>query len=436
MLSRLGVVALLTTLLLNCGGDPNIESAKLNLSRKDYVKALESIDTAIETNPANPLAWYYRGYVLSEQGKSRPAAERAEYYTQADAAFTEAEKLYEAAPSAGKEYALIDVMRTNIWVEEYNAAIGQLQGDEAKTDEQYALSLVHLDNAFAIQPDSISTLDIAGEVHLMRNDYEAALTSFQQAANSGAPEPFRYVRLGQLFVQMQRYDEAITALTEGRTKFPGDLEITQGMADAYLQKGDTENAIAVLRELITVEPENAQYRLVYAIQIYDITTGLADEIRALNGSIEETNRMIREEERKTRPDRSLLTNYRATRDGYMADVARLESRSDDLTAQAEVELKKAVELNPTDARPYYVLGIINQNRASAAFDKRNATEDNAKANEFDAMGKKFLEDSLPNYEKAAELDPENTEYWLSLFRVYTALGMTDKALEAQQKAGL
>jgi cytochrome c-type biogenesis protein CcmH/NrfG len=43
---------------------------------------------------------------------------------------------------------------------------------------------------------------------------------------------------------------------------------------------------------------------------------------------------------------------------------------------------------------------------------------------------------LPFYERAAEINPESTEYWMALFRIYTTLGMTEKALEAQDKAGL
>jgi len=40
------------------------------------------------------------------------------------------------------------------------------------------------------------------------------------------------------------------------------------------------------------------------------------------------------------------------------------------------------------------------------------------------------------YEIAAEIDPDNQEYWKNLFSIYTALGMDQKAEEAMQKAGM
>jgi hypothetical protein len=40
------------------------------------------------------------------------------------------------------------------------------------------------------------------------------------------------------------------------------------------------------------------------------------------------------------------------------------------------------------------------------------------------------------YEKAAELDPDNQNYWASLFRIYTTLDMREKAEEAMEKSGM
>ncbi len=40
------------------------------------------------------------------------------------------------------------------------------------------------------------------------------------------------------------------------------------------------------------------------------------------------------------------------------------------------------------------------------------------------------------YEKATEIEPDNQDYWANLFRVYTSLGMDQKAEEAMKKAGL
>lgn len=439
LFTRLGMTALAVLVLISCGGDPNIESAKLNLSRRDYVKALESADAAIAMTPTNPLAHYYRAYILLEQGKRQPVGQREMYYLRADSSFNTASTLYEAQPQPGKEYALIELNRVNTWVEEYNAAINVLNADPNAelNEEQYGKSIAHLSNAFAILPDSLNSLDILGEVHLMRNDDANALATFQRAlAADGEAIPFRYQRVGQLKMRAQAFAEAEIIFKEGIAKFPANIDLVQELADLYIQSGEADKAISVLGDLVERQPENAQYHLVYGIQIYSVTQEVADGLRVTYTSIEDLNRSIREEERKSRPDRTLLAQYRTTLTQYTTEATAAEARMNELTDKAEAELRKSIELNDTNPFAYNALGTIYYNRGLGLFDKRNATSDNTKAQEFDRLGREALEASLPFNEKAAELDSANAEYWMFLFRIYTMLGMTEKALEAQQKAGL
>jgi predicted Zn-dependent protease len=439
MFTRLGMTALAVLVLISCGGDPNIESAKLNLSRRDYSKALESADAAIAMTPTNPLAHYYRGFILLEQGKRQPVGQRERFYFKADSSFTTASSLYQAQPQPGKEYALIELNRTNTWVEEYNGAINILNSnpDAELTDEQYVRSIAHLSNAFAIQPDSLSTLDILGEIHLIRNDDANALATFQRAlAIDGGQIPFRYQRVGQLKIRAQAYDEAEAIFKEGIAKFPSNIDLVQELADLYIQTGEADKAIGILGDLVARQPDNAQYRLVYGIQIYSVTQEISDGLRVAYTSLEDLNRSIREEERKSRPDRNLLAQYRNTRDQYTTEIAAREARMNDLTDKAEAELRTSIELNSQNPFANNALGTIIYNKGLALFEKRNLTNDNLKASEFDRLGRAALEASLPFNERAAELDSDNTDYWMFLFRIYTMLGMTEKAVEAQQKAGL
>ncbi len=439
MFTRLGMTTLAVLVLISCGGDPNIESAKLNLSRRDYAKALESADAAIAMTPTNPLAHYYKAFTLLEQGKRQPVGNRESFYIKADSSFDTATELYKAQPQPGKEYALIEINRVNTWVEEYNAAINTLNAnpDSAMTEDQFTKSIAHLSNAYAILPDSLNALDILGEVHLMHNDDANALATFQKAiASDGEQLPFRYQRIGQLKVKAQAYGEAEAILKAGIEKFPDNVELVQELADLFIQSNEADKAIAVLGDLVAREPENAQYRLVYGIQIYSVTQSLSDELRNTYTSIEDLNRTIREEERKSRPDRTLLAQYRTTLTQYTKDANATETRMNALTDRAEAELKKSIELNDTNAFAYNALGTIYYNKGLGYLDKRNATNDNTQAMEFDRMGRNLLEASLPYNERASELDSANTDYWMFLFRIYTMLGMTEKALEAQQKAGL
>src|SRR5690606_1797216 len=50
-----------------CSSDPNIEGAKLDLRNKDYDRALENVNTALERNPQNAEALDLKGQILQEQ---------------------------------------------------------------------------------------------------------------------------------------------------------------------------------------------------------------------------------------------------------------------------------------------------------------------------------------------------------------------------------
>src|SRR5699024_8838663 len=95
-----------------------------------------------------------------------------------------------------------------------------------------------------------------------------------------------------------------------------------------------------------------------------------------------------------------------------------------------------IKYRPKDDVAYNTLGIIYQNKAAALFEERNRETDNQRASELDSQAREVLKQSMNYYEKAAEISPENQNYWKSLFEIYTTLGMDKEAEEAMKKAGL
>jgi tetratricopeptide (TPR) repeat protein len=119
-----------------------------------------------------------------------------------------------------------------------------------------------------------------------------------------------------------------------------------------------------------------------------------------------------------------------------AEANELISESFRFSDLAKEELLLALETDPDNVDVHATLGIVYQNRGALMQDKRNMTEDMEEAEKFDRQAREYLQMSIPHYEKAAELEPENLDHWLSLFRVYTNLGMTEEAERAQEKAGM
>jgi len=438
-LSKVSIVLVAIGFIAACGGDPNIESAKLNLNRGDYQQVLESADAALQTNPENPLGFYYRGVAYSEIGKAKPYNQREENYRDAGSSFEKSVELFTAQgkPTAS-EIQLMEIQRTQIWAQEYNSAVALVAPEEGEpTQEDMARASVHLKNAIAIQSDSVQTLDVLAEVYYMMKDLDNAIVTMEMAIEKATDnDPYRYLRQNYFLSQTGQQDKALVMLNDALAKYPENIELTQEVANVYLALGRTDEALLIIRKLIDADPNNAQYRLVFGSQVYQFVMNMGDDLRTANETIIDKTRELRMEERKQRPDANLVAQYQNDIAAADADVSRLTVEIENYTQQAENELTKAAELDDQNPTIFNTLGIIYQNRAANLFDRRNATENIQEADRFDAEARAMLERSLPYYERAAELDPENTDYWMSLFRIYTTLGMTEKALEAQEKAGL
>jgi len=115
----------------------------------------------------------------------------------------------------------------------------------------------------------------------------------------------------------------------------------------------------------------------------------------------------------------------------------LEDEANELTAISIENMEEVVRIQPEDDQAYNVLGIIYQNKASNLFEQRNSIVDDSElVQELDQQARETLQQARQYYEKAAEIDPDQPEYWESLFQVYTTLGMEEKAQDAMEKAGM
>lgn len=418
-------------LIIGCsGGDPNIETARLNVKNQEYDKALEAVNKAIEANEDNAYAYYYKGFIHSEQvrGVSDPA-KRRDIYDSMTQAWSKAKEVGERTGETPKEMALVDLNVSTLWSREHNQAI-QLVTADTVTDAKIEAAIGHLENATILEPDSTVSYDVLGEVYMMANDTTKAIETFERVSEFAPVDYNRELRIASLYGVKGENVKKIAVLRKMRTTFSDSIGVVQEMANTYLREGDTENALAVVKELIDAEPTNPQYRLVYGTQVYQAVTSKTDDLQANYDQLFDLRRELRnaDDDRKKEIQTEIA--------GLQDNNARLETESEELTQTALEQLQKAAELAPENANVNHTIGIIYQNRAAALFEKRNASEDVKKADEFDTKAKEILKEGLGYYEKAAEIEPDNQSYWQSLFRVYTTLGMMDKAQVAMEKAGI
>jgi tetratricopeptide (TPR) repeat protein len=422
------LIALLVSIVIGCASsNPLADEAQSNIENQNYQAALASAEKAIEQYPDDPLGYYYKAVALGEiAGDQEDPAARAEYYEKMNESFEEAEQVASKAEKTPGEIERIGAVKNLLWQTEHNRAVELATDDSLKATVNDPLgdSMQHLKNATIVQPDSLLSWNVLSQVAAMNQEYNEAASAkqhYMDAAVDTTLETQDFMQLASYYYQLDDQQKVLEVFEDAAKLFPEDEEIISNLADAYNRTGQPEKAISTVEKLVEQDPENPQYRLVLGTQIYQQALTYSDTISTNRERIEQLQQEGGNEQQIAELE---------------AEIERLQPKVDELTNNAEKELNTALEYREDDDAAYNTLGIIYQNRAKDVFEERNRTADNQKAMELDKKGKELLEKSMGYYEKAAEIDPENQEYWRSLFSIYTTLGMDEKARDAMEKAGM
>ena len=423
LFSRLFFLTLAVYVFASCTGDPLVKPIKDGIDAQNYEAAIVAADSALLTDPTNAMALYYRGYALNmKAGATDDIAAREATYSEMRSNLVDARTAFATMEKAPAESEQVTNLILNAWGREHNKAIEYALDDSVMATVQNPLdySIQHLVNATTVNPDSTLSYDVLAQVYYMNSDYEGAATAMARVIELKNPgEASEYDRLASYNFLMGKPDAAVNALEEGLAIYPDSTSLIQKMADGLFQTGDTDRALELVEGLVENDPTNAQYRLVIGTQIYQRVMTLSDSVSANSDMIYE----IRDE------DEARVDELNAINEG-------LREQIDMLTKRAEEALIAAAEIEPNNPMIFNTLGVVYQNKAAALFDLRNNTVDNDEAMRLDELAKAEATLAMENYERAAELDPENTSYWESLFRIYTSLGMLEEAEAAMEKAGM
>ncbi len=432
---------LIAAVLYACGGDLNIESAKLDLRNENYEGVIESANLALQENPNNPDGYYYKGAAYLEMSSLRPLNERPELLRQARENLNRAHELYVEQEKSGNEAESALPLLESFWANTYSEAVADINFEGANDPDSLQRSIDLLYNAIAIAPDSVMNYDAISEVYFLKEDVDNAIKYMDEAIERATePDQSRYQRM-TYFLSLKDDDErSLSILTQARERFPEEIFFIQEIANVHFRRGETEQAIVVLEELIEMDPENAEYRTVYGTQIYQEYINMDAEIREKYDRIFDLSREYSEEARRTNFDEDKLNRLDAEREELQASIAAMEEDRLEIAEIAEEQLMAAYNLDSENPNTTYALGVIHENRGNAIIEQANVEQDNQRAQEMFEEAQKHFRNSVEFYEKTAAIedqDPEldSAETWLKLFQVYTRLGMVDEAEEAQERAG-
>lgn len=432
LLKNLLAAFLFVGILASCEtSNPLVEQAQINIFTQNFDSAHAALDRSIKQNPNNGLPYYYKALAYAEEARTiRPVSDRKETYRNFRSSINNAEELFASQEDAPSEAEETQDLVFNTWGYEHNMAIEYVSDDSlsATVPNPYEVSAAHLENAVIINPDSVLSWSTLAQVYQMNEDFESAIEALSKAMSlTENPRSDDYLRLGLFYRRVGENENAVSTLEEGVEAYPDSVDLIQNLADAYMQTGRRDQSIEIIEDLIDTDPENAQYRLALGTQLLQITSEMSETVSNNYDQIYEVN---------SRDSDLTAQQARSKTDSLTQVIESITEQLNTLTAQAEEQLLRAAELRPEDPTIYNFLGINFQNKAAALFEKRNFTTDDELSNQYDTQAKAELTKAMEYYEKAAELDPDNTRYWETLSRVYLQLDMQEKAEEAMQKAGM
>ena len=179
------------------------------LKKKDDDNAIADFDSAIELNPEDPDAWWWRGSAYFEK----------EDYDKAIADFTQAIELKPENPNAylGRGIAYLRKENYDKAIADFTQAIelkpenpnaylirGIAYSGSGKTDH----AIADFDNAIEFKPENQNAYLERGRAYLEKEDYDKAIADFTQAIELNPEDPDAYLWRGRAYLKKEDYDKA------------------------------------------------------------------------------------------------------------------------------------------------------------------------------------------------------------------------------------
>jgi len=386
-----------------CFTQPDVQNAFNYHNQGKLDKAKISIDKAILNPKAvnNAKTWFYRGNIYIDICRSQDTA-----YKNLDTdALTKAYEAYlKATELDTKNEYKIDILQRMILVAEsyfndgankYNLGMTALSNsDSILAKKHFQVSVNSFENAFKIYESggrtdtaTIYYISIAAE---LGQDFPKAKGTLLQLIEMQYPEPAIYTSMANiLYKQDKDVEKSLFYFSEGRQKFPDNLNILLNETNVFLAEGMTEKAL-----------DNLQ----------------------LAAKFDESNPTI-------------FFAIGAKYNEIVDDTTRTMEMREEAFTKASAAYKKSIELKPEYFDPNYNMGALYVNKAASLIEIANNLPLTAQT-EYDKLKQQandYLQNSLPYLEKAYELQPTDRSTLVSLKEIYTRLNMLDKLKEINAK---
>ncbi|HLR76292.1 MAG TPA: tetratricopeptide repeat protein, partial [Balneolaceae bacterium] len=394
--------------------NPLLDKAESNIVDENFDAAIDAAKQFIEEEPNNSLGYYYLGTALGQKGQDQePPSEGTTFFKQMDEAYKKAESLADTAGSVPDEVKRIPEVKKSFWRIAHNSAIKLINDDSVRTSyenpDERAYS--YITNALVIQQNHPITYQVKAILSGRLQKYDEAADAQEKFINMADSVTARnYLVLVQYYRQADELDQAEDALMQAQKEFPENEQINAFLADVYTQQGKTEEAIDLVKDLVERDPENPQYRLSYGSRLLIASSKIQDKYK------DNVNEIFDLQRSQSEDNEQKIQSLYEKNDQLREQITEMQDK-------AAEQFKKVLELRPEDAKASHNLGVVYQNRAALYYALRNLSQSQNEAEKYDEQADDLLREAQKYYEKAVEIEPDNKDYWKSLYVVYTNLGL-------------
>ncbi|MFD2717782.1 tetratricopeptide repeat protein [Hymenobacter monticola] len=342
-----------------------VTNAILNQRSGLLDKARTDIDKAIvnEKTSGKAKTWYTRGEIYLGMLESPIYGKQLQPGEGVQKAYESFAKTIELDTKDGEFGKQAVPKLDNLYGYAFNDAVNSYNAkDYDKAIENYKL-------ASKIKPQDTTAVLYSAYASEAKQDYAGAKASYNQLLGMNYKSTTLYSRLYQMAKQQKDDAEAAKVLQQALAAYPNNKNFMLEDLNLALATGKGSDAIDKISKTIAADPSNSN---LYAVR------------------------------------------------GSMYD----QQKKSDL---ALADYKKAVELDPNNFDAQYNLGVYNYNKAAEAYTKASKMDlktYQASGKKVEAEGKKYFLASVPYFEKALELQPQDRNSLASLQKVYFRLGRT------------
>ncbi|GAA4356952.1 hypothetical protein GCM10023185_21340 [Hymenobacter saemangeumensis] len=345
-----------------------VTNAILNQRQGLYDKARTDIDKAVlhEKTSGKAKTWYTRGEIYEQMMDSPIFGKQLQPGEGTQKAFESYSKAIELDGKTGEFGKQAAGKMDNLYARAFNDGVNNYNAkDFDKAITSYKL-------ASQIRPADTTVVLYSAYASEAKQDIPAAKASYNQLIGMGYKSPSMFIRLLQIARQEKNEAEAAKVLKAALEAYPTNKTFLIEDLNMSMSSGSGGDALAKINKAIEADPNNSN--------LYAVRGSLFDQ------------------QKKT-----------------------------DL---AQKDYQKAIELDPTNFDAQFNLGVYNFNRGIDMMNKARKMDlktYQSSGKKMEAEGKKIVEQSIPYFEQAMKVQPEDRVLLISLQKAYINVGRTADA---------